>query len=97
MSRFTWFLQVQPSATPTYHPVLLMVVAEDRETTAIAKQCDLPERFVIDAFGDDNNGRVGGTDREILVGTAQTPFICLKGKKLQGLGQKTEYYRLSEM
>lgn len=70
MSRFTRFLQVQPPAIPTYHPVLLMVIAEDWETTAVAKQCDLPERFVIDGFGDSNNRRVGGTDREFLVDTA---------------------------
>ena len=55
-----------------------MIIAEDWEATAMAKHGNFPKRFIIDGFGDNDNRRVGGTDREFLIDAAETPFICLK-------------------
>lgn len=49
----------------------------------MAEQGDFAERFVIDRFGDDDKWRVGGTHREFLVHTAQTPFIGLENTRTQ--------------
>lgn len=47
-----------------------MIIAEDWEATAVAKHGNFPKGFIIDGFGDNDNRRVGGTDRELLIDAA---------------------------
>lgn len=47
-----------------------MVIAEDWEATAMAEHGNFPKCFIIDGFGDNDNWRVGWTDREILIDAA---------------------------
>lgn len=71
------------SSNPAHHPIFLVVVAQHREAAAVAEQGDFAERFIVDGFGDNDNWRVGGTHGEVLVHTAQTPFIGLKYTRTQ--------------
>lgn len=55
-----------------------MIIAEDREATAVAIRCNLLKCFIIDGFGDNNHWRVGRADGEVLIDVAETPLICLE-------------------
>lgn len=59
-----------------------MVIAEDREAPTVAESGNFPEGFVVNRFGDSDDGRVRGADGEIFVDVAQPPFVCLEGRKI---------------
>lgn len=73
-----------------HHAVLLVVVAENRETSSLSEFGCFFQRVVVYAFWDDDCRRVGGTNRVISVHGAQSPLLILKKSEREGDKGKCE-------
>lgn len=73
-----------------HHAVLLVVVAENRETSSLSEFGCFFQCVIVYAFWDDDCRRVGGTNRVISVHGAQSPLLILKKSEREGDKGKCE-------